>query len=86
MSALLSVTADRPSRSLARSPSHRSRDLAAWSKRLAPNARLSPPLKSAIARWERLERFDNSTGDHIHICLPQPVTDGFVASWPGLRW
>jgi hypothetical protein len=30
-------------------------------------------------------RFDSSTGDHIHICLRQPVTDGFVASWPGLR-
>ena len=41
--------------------------------------------KTSSVLSERLERFDSSTGDHIHICLRQPVTDGFVASWPGLR-
>ena len=41
--------------------------------------------KTSSVLSERLEWFDSSTGDHIHICLRQPVTDGFVASWPGLR-
>ena len=41
--------------------------------------------KTSSVLSERLEWFDSSTGDHLHICLRQPVTDGFVASWPGLR-